>query len=703
MGMKEIKASDMIHTIGERVEEVEILLKGQVRVFNSYGSMVLKSGALIGCFETPDEEYVYDYEAIDDVTVYTHEYGTAEDIAKVVQMQAKISPVLASSSVKTALDLYSWYEKLHTETESRYHSVKSDLDLYPSLAIQLGQEAKEYPELQNLAPPPEGEGLEGWRMNYLNSLMENDAQIRKGFYALSPNLCIGTVMRMAEFDTTVSEQIMDLARYRAELDEKAGDFEFDFRFMKSQTAEASASTGGETGTVKEITGAMDIILGYAGSNAETSKNMHQLVEQFLAAPDKNDTSDEMRRLRKEMSRVFYTIYTDVYMKTLEDPTPPPEVRMFLMFGFMDERLIGKEDTAKLYQLMLQWRPDPERHVFTVPEWLKRIYEMAENPSKNEFDADYPEYLREQVQSGNITKAQAAELQNDRKERVKFEIENLFAMGNRVTYGRITTFIPQFNSEELVRPMDQTLMTKEKLMGAIDRLREVDFSCFYRETYQTYKELEINQFIKNVEVLPNIILMPNMGSRTQMWQEIDGKKRDTPARMLMPIFFTEDLDEAIVKLCGEYRWEMCRRIQGVHWNDVTDPSLTSEYCDYLQFYKKNHELSPDTREKIKTALQKARNNYRGVFIQDYNAYIRNEAAGSARMNKVARGIVFRYCPFPKALRDKMHENPQYGDIIDKWKVKQSGKAKLVQTAIKKVENLGKEVPKDMTEEMDYLLR
>ena len=103
------------------------------------------------------------------------------------------------------------------------------------------------------------------------------------------------------------------------------------------------------------------------------------------------------------------------------------------------------------------------------------------------------------------------------------------------------------------------------------------------------------------------------------------------------------------------------------------------------------------------MQKARNNYRGVFVQDYTAYIRNEAAGSARMNKVARGIVFRYCPFPKALRDKMHENPQYAEIIDKWKVKQSGKAGLVQATIKKVENLGKEVPREMTDEMNYLLR
>ena len=53
---------------------------------------------------------------------------------------------------------------------------------------------------------------------------------------------------------------------------------------------------------------------------------------------------------------------------------------------------------------------------------------------------------------------------------------------------------------------------------------------------------------------------------------------------------------MIRLTGEFRWEMCKTEQGVHWNDVTDPSLTSVYFDYLQFYRKNHEISPETREQ-----------------------------------------------------------------------------------------------------------
>ena len=41
---------------------------------------------------------------------------------------------------------------------------------------------------------------------------------------------------------------------------------------------------------------------------------------------------------------------------------------------------------------------------------------------------------------------------------------------------------------------------------------------------------------------------------------------------------------------------------MRWNDITEPSLTSEYCDYIQFYRKNHDLSAEAKEKIKNALK-----------------------------------------------------------------------------------------------------
>ena len=42
-------------------------------------------------------------------------------------------------------------------------------------------------------------------------------------------------------------------------------------------------------------------------------------------------------------------------------------------------------------------------------------------------------------------------------------------------------------------------------------------------------------------------------------------------------------------------------------------------DYVQYYKKNHDLSPEAKEKLKNALWKAKNNYREVFVKDCLLY------------------------------------------------------------------------------------
>ena len=55
-----------------------------------------------------------------------------------------------------------------------------------------------------------------------------------------------------------------------------------------------------------------------------------------------------------------------------------------------------------------------------------------------------------------------------------------------------------------------------------------------------------------EILPDVILMPNAGTRTLMWQETSGAKIDTPARFLFPIFSAVDLDDQMVECIGRYR-------------------------------------------------------------------------------------------------------------------------------------------------------
>ena len=201
-----------------------------------------------------------------------------------------------------------------------------------------------------------------------------------------------------------------------------------------------------------------------------------------------------------------------------------------------------------------------------------------------------------------------------------------------------------------------------------------------------------------EVLPDMILMPNAGTKAMMWQETAGVKRDTPGRFLFPIFTAADLDEMMVETVGRFRWEICRKEQGVHWNDIREKSLTSEYCDYIQFYRKNHELSPDAKEKVKNALTRARNNYREVFVKDYVNWMKYESKGSYRLNKVARDILVRYCPFTKEIRAELKANPMYTNSMSRFEIQNAKKMQRVVGVYEKYKKSGGEITQELRDNL-----
>ena len=160
----------------------------------------------------------------------------------------------------------------------------------------------------------------------------------------------------------------------------------------------------------------------------------------------------------------------------------------------------------------------------------------------------------------------------------------------------------------------------------------------------------------------------------MWQEIEGKVRTTPSRMFISILHMDDLLSTMIKMTGEFRWEICKRVQGGRWNDVTDPSLTSLYCDYIQFYRKNSNLTPGAKEKIKISLQRCRNSFKDMFVQDYLTYILYEGKGSPRLNKVARRILFEFCPPDEEGIRMLANNPTYMELVKQWEIKREQKLK-----------------------------
>jgi hypothetical protein len=123
-------------------------------------------------------------------------------------------------------------------------------------------------------------------------------------------------------------------------------------------------------------------------------------------------------------------------------------------------------------------------------------------------------------------------------------------------------------------------------------------------------------------------------------------------------------------------------------------------DYIQFYRKNHDLSDDAKDKVKLQIQKSRNNSRETFLLDYEAWIKNESNGSMKLNKVAREIMATYVPFNKELRERLNLQKPY-ELAQARFIRTSAKKKQeIAVRIKAVQKITSDVPSELMDTYKY---
>lgn len=478
---------------------------------------------------------------------------------------------------------------------------------------------------------------------------------------------------------------------------------------EAATATAEAAPSG--GAVSNYTSAqMDIIrkitqnttekiIAYAGLDEEKNEKLRQQLTVYAATEDKRASTDEVSKMRRSLTALYYDYYEAVITKYVKEEKPIPLLELFLNFGMLDEHLVSDVALADLFYT----KRDEDMggyQIYTMKEWLFKIYQGEHEPSRNEFDMDYDATFRDMKKTQKFTKEQEEAYKHDQKGKMIFELRNMLTSANKMTQGQIMTFCPILCVEE-GESVKNMLIQKSVVKKTFDTLLEIDYSCFYREVAFWDSEHGVNKEYIQKEIKPIILLMPNVGTKGAMWQELSGPRKDTPARFALPIMCRENLTKLAVAMLGQYRWEICRNIQGVYWNDLSEKSLTSEYFDYAQFFKKNRDLSQQAKDKIKQNLVKAKNSFRGLFVQDYTEWILLESKGSQRLNKVCREILCEYIPFPKKIRDVLRQHPSYGASIEKFErhnAERVKKATNIETTL--IKHKGK-VTEDLQNYLDYL--
>ena len=752
---KEIPSGSVICQSGQPFNSLHMILKGTVRVVCSDGEFFLDKGDIIGLCEIYQDSYIFSYIASDDVSIASFPYKPGS-LSMQFAKQPDFAQLISKSCLKQIKNVLEFYEFSHFDCDNLYHYLMDSYNEYKSLCERYVISPRLLPDLDNIEPLTLEEDIPKWLSQYYENMAAVLTQTLPQSDVPYANFLNGLLMKasqdiinivsichiMDDYKADIAQLLMNENRLdlfdlyttlhsrighdeehstaisaavsrmminmegfssidHALYEKRVNEYKDSLAKTEASSTQSADETASKPKNTEAIKGSLNTILEYADCEPEVAANFRKYVASYKQQTDKNATDDVNRKLRLNLTKTFYKVYTSAFQLSLMDDDIPTVLKMFFLFGYVDEELAGLENAAYLYSLAENFPSAPDRQVYTIYEWLKAVYEGKKEPSRNEFDVDYIGHIHELKVSGKITAAQERELADNNAEKVMFEVENMFPLVNKITFGRLSTFCPVFSEHNVLKDLDKSLVTADKIIDAINDIRNIDFGAYYRETVYTNPSGGVTKEFVNVEVLPDIILMPNIGIRGVMWQEIEGKRRTTPARMMISIFEMEELMSTVARLTGEFRWEMCKRIQGARWNDFSERSLTSEYFEYIQFYKKNHDLTPEAKDKIKSAMQKAKNSYKEMFVRDYITWIIYEGNSSPRLNKVARNIIFTYCPFSKEIRTKLRTNPLYKDILDRYDIRMSQKLHHMDNLYQKLQNGRFEIPEEIAIQRQFL--
>lgn len=757
-GTNSVAKGTIIYEKGEPVQSVALILKGRVTVQANGVRTVLGSGNFLGVWDTEAKVHSFTYIALDDLVVYGLPVGSFEQACLLLEEKQQYRGLLVTSINFFISDLNKIYYKLQEETEAIGDFVFHMYEDYMTLVKASGLLPEKISSIERLeGKKPEEVALHP-RLEYFIQCSKIAVEAQRNFFGGStyvaqeqfagqckviPTLLEGchyyeewlsrffrimimdekslfsrigkmalSVKRAGQDDTKLSRMLDELLEKINETEktliEVAGtnpnlDRE---RMEQIYFALLSDDTGQLASYEKEdlsiLSGSLKQILEYAPVHMRVAGEFEEGIEAFLGLTDKFARTPEATAVRKKISANFFEIYEAVVKKSFEDDNPPLAVKLFLRYGYASEELLTAGELRSLIALPDIDNQSLECKVYTMPMWLREIYEGRKNPSKDEFDTDFEEYLRKETVEKKRDKKSAQDTFLDPDERLHFEIDKLFRYADRVVNGNISAFVPVLCSEGVYNKLENAVVTGAAINTEVHKLEKVDYSIFYRERVTSYEKVEITHFINIERYTPDFILFPVYGRNGVMWQDIEGRSKQTHARILMPSLLEQELSQEILKLMAHFRWEKCRTDMGVQWNNYRYPSLTSEYTDYLQFYRKNSDLSPEKKEKVKAQLQQCNNKHREVFTKDYQDWVLREAVGAMKLNRVSRDIMFTYCPFTSEIAQGLLMQNSYQEAARRHTTERRKQEKNFTVVERKFEKGGMDLPEEIKQTKKFLL-
>jgi hypothetical protein len=455
---------------------------------------------------------------------------------------------------------------------------------------------------------------------------------------------------------------------------------------------------------KDLEGSSGKILNFVKLPPEQIKEFSSLILKLKSMTNPLDPESDARKIRKNIAKTYWDVYENAFLKYKSQGSVPKQVEMMLKFGFFDETLLEPSQLAFLYTNEDTSLPRRDIPVHMGLDWLNLIHSKKVTTSLDEMGQTFFEKVK--LDSKDIVFKKETDLPSsldNELTRLKHEMTSMYAPNVRLTTGNPATHLPILTKYHITIPLEKCLITKKSLSDIIESILAVDYTCFNREIVYNDEERGIRKELVQRSIIPDFIVLPSLGGKVMMWQDLSvlrgAGSKESRGRIILPLFANGDLRNMVLEAIAAFRWELCKNILGPDWNNPGVPSITSDYMDYIQFFKKNKDLSLELKEKIATEFKRFRTD-RDKFVNDYLSWIRFEAEGIQRLNRIVRKAFYRHMPFSKDVRDRVSKLPAFADMHNSFSNIRTRIRKEFENKYKKYATADGQLPPVLQENLDF---
>ncbi|EPG75284.1 hypothetical protein LEP1GSC058_1965 [Leptospira fainei serovar Hurstbridge str. BUT 6] len=397
---------------------------------------------------------------------------------------------------------------------------------------------------------------------------------------------------------------------------------------------------------EEYRGSLSQILAYSSLPPSVCEQIKNLVKGY-----KDHPGYVRNRHNPEDYKVLIRLYKACFLKFRSDISDVPKpVILFLYFFFLDETILSgkriQELEVSIHELKSSIKdpvaPEIKLALHLLPDWLNLILAGKKTPSRNQMGQSY-----DQVQKSGLLWNKEPEVKNLQDKEyllhlLDWELENTLHAGLLGISLNPSQAYPILSEDQFYGDTNSNLLFPKKLLFNADLVLKVDPGLFYREVRSNSAGNTNQQDLIRKEFFADCILLPFSGNRGVFWQDASNGNL-TNSRLFFPTILNENVTLAITKAMGEFRWETERSFRGRKWKEPIPSTLTSEYYDYLENFRKNPNLTIDAKKRIDQQWIKVRHNIKDMFSIDYAYWILFEGSGKPRLNRTAREILARFIP------------------------------------------------------------